>query len=510
MANLTVTENCENAFNTTGDKCLDLFTTINRDTSVNDLYSKFVNAWNEDPETCIKVMYNFRDIRSGKGEKRISHAMMSIIKNQKKEIYKSVLEPFVNLGYWKDLLHLVEMSIENDYDTEVKLFASMLKIDSVADKPSLCAKWAPSENSHFDKKPMNMTSRIQKEMNLSPRDYRTLLSSLRKKIHIIESDLSQKKYHEILFEQIPSKAHLIYREALKRNENSKGESHDERIKLAVRYSEYLVALSSGEKKVNFTGLMPHEIIKHLNHDYEKNKLLEGQWKALSEDTEKLGIFDRCLCVVDVSGSMSGQPMEVAVALGALISECAKGPFANKVITFSARPTFLDLSDSKNLDDKVNKIQSGEWGMNTDIEAVFKEILKMGKFFNLTKDQMPEKLFIFTDMQFDQVSGDKEIYKTLDKLRQSYNSHGYELPQIVCWNLRTVNAIPCESRDDGIVLLSGFSVALLKCVMESKDIKFTPISVIENIKEKYSIPKNMVYGKMVINDEEINKIKFKSS
>ena len=39
---LTTTKNSENALNITGDKCI-------------DLYTKFVDAWSEDPETCIKA-----------------------------------------------------------------------------------------------------------------------------------------------------------------------------------------------------------------------------------------------------------------------------------------------------------------------------------------------------------------------------------------------------------------------------------------------------------------------
>jgi hypothetical protein len=510
----TLTENGETAYSSSGNKCLDLFAMINRDVHQTEtLYRTFINAWNENPETCIKIMFNFRDIREGKGEKRISYIMMQIIKNQKTEIYKKILESFINFGYYKDLLQLSKLSDANCNSIEVDFFADQLRKDVVSETPSLCAKWAPSESSTFNKKPLYMANNIQKKMSLTPKEYRKLLTGLRNKIHIVENDLSQKTYENINFEHIPSKAHLNYKDALARTTNAKKQESEARQSLSVRYNEYLKKLANGEQKVNFKGLMPHEIIsaiKQFNSGY--NALIENQWKALSEDTKKLGIFNRCVSVVDVSGSMMGSygkcpsPIDVAVALGILISECSEGRFKDKVVTFSQKPEFVNLSNM-NLHTKISKVSNSSWGMNTDIEAVFNKILETGTFYGLSSEQMPERLFIFTDMQFDQVSGQG---KTFHKISQKFIDEGYNLPQIVCWNLRTAGSIPCEMHDEGVVMLSGFSVGLLKSVMSNKEMNFTPKTILNNLIESYNVPEGLEYGKLVVNIEELCKIKNKLS
>ena len=165
--NLTTTENGETAFRSTGDKNIDLFGTVNRDTSISNLVSKFEEAWNEEPELAIKVMLNFRDIREGKGEKLIPKVMMFLIKLVHPDVYKGLLRSFVEMGCWKDVLFLVEITHHyckelesmgirantNLYNiAETQLFADQLTRDVLAERPSLCAKWAPTEGCHYDKK----------------------------------------------------------------------------------------------------------------------------------------------------------------------------------------------------------------------------------------------------------------------------------------------------------------------------------------------------------------------
>ncbi|MBA0600036.1 hypothetical protein Gorai_006235, partial [Gossypium raimondii] len=56
-----------------------------------------------------------------------------------------------------------------------------------------------------------------------------------------------------------------------------------------------------------------------------------------EDVGKKRKLTNCIAVCDVSGSMFGIPMDVAVALELLVSELSEEPWKGKVITFSANP-----------------------------------------------------------------------------------------------------------------------------------------------------------------------------
>ncbi len=483
---VTVTENGETAFDGLGgEKVLDFFGTVNRDSSISNTVDYFRNAWNENPELTLKTLFNFRDIRGGKGERTIPRVLMFVIKLQDPDLYANILPAFVELGYWKDVNYLAELSIRYDMEnisTEVDLFTNQLNFDRTSQRPSLCAKWAPSEGSHYDKAPILLAQRIRKGLELSEKGYRKLLSSLRTKIKIVESQLSQGNLDQINFGQIPSRAHLLYKKAFWRDKNATGVETEARRRLSVRYQEYLINLEKGVEKVNYKGIMPHEIVNKI-HNYDYDAVLEQQWAGIRQELEDLGVFERCVSIVDVSGSMYGQPMDVAIALGILISECAQGPFRHKVITFHHQPHFISLEQHEHLYQKVKTVKGMEWGMNTDIEKVFDRMLEMGRFNNLTAEQMPNRLFIFTDMQFDQVSGRR--LKTFDKIAERFEREGYQMPQVICWNLRTVGPVPFQHTDEGVAMLSGFSAELLKSVLTGDS--FTPMDVFLNAVNHYVIP-----------------------
>ena len=105
-----------------------------------------------------------------------------------------------------------------------------------------------------------------------------------------------------------------------------------------------------------------------------------------------------IAVVDTSGSMTGTPLEAAVSMGAYIAERGHGPFANHFVTFSSRPELVKFS-GVDIVDKFNRAKSASWQMDTNIEAVFDMLLKVAKQENTKPEDMPERLYIFSDMEF---------------------------------------------------------------------------------------------------------------
>ena len=51
---------------------------------------------------------------------------------------------------------------------------------------------------------------------------------------------------------------------------------------------------------------------------------------------------KIIYMADVSGSMSGTPMSVSIAMGILLSEICHPAFRDLVLTFHKNPTFHDL------------------------------------------------------------------------------------------------------------------------------------------------------------------------
>lgn len=121
-----------------------------------------------------------------------------------------------------------------------------------------------------------------------------------------------------------------------------------------------------------------------------------------DDLSKKGKLKNCLAICDVSGSMMGTPMEVSVALGVLVSELSEEPWKGKLITFSNTPT-LQMVLGDDLRSKTDFVRRMDWGMNTDFQKVFDLILEVAVNGKLTEDQMIKRVFVFSDMEFDQAS-----------------------------------------------------------------------------------------------------------
>ena len=99
----------------------------------------------EDPIKTIKILYNCRDIRNGKGHKKISRTLFAFIKKEYPKLYELMLEDIVELGSWKDLLHIAQDTIETENNIEVSMFSKQLLDDVEMLKNnknvSLCAQW---------------------------------------------------------------------------------------------------------------------------------------------------------------------------------------------------------------------------------------------------------------------------------------------------------------------------------------------------------------------------------
>ncbi|XLR57060.1 hypothetical protein HN51_011363 [Arachis hypogaea] len=175
--------------------------------------------------------------------------------------------------------------------------------------------------------------------------------------------------------------------------------------------------------------------------------------------------------------MDGVPMEFSVALGLLVSELNEEPWKGKVITFSEEPK-LHLIEGKDLRSKAEFIREMEWGGNTDFQAVFDRILEVAVNGKLKADQMIKRVFVFSDMEFDQASANpwETDYQAIIR-KYSEKGYGSAVPQIVFWNLRDSRATPVPSTQQGVALVSGFSKNLLSLFMDN-DGEISPEAAME--------------------------------
>ncbi|KAI3949411.1 hypothetical protein MKW92_040472 [Papaver armeniacum] len=183
-------------------------------------------------------------------------------------------------------------------------------------------------------------------------------------------------------------------------------------------------------------------------------------------------------------------MDVAVALGLLVSDLCQEPWKGKLITFSTDPKLHEIKGEM-LKSKMESIKRMDWGGSTDFQKVFDLILQVAVDGELREDQMIKRLFVFSDMEFNEASkkpSNRNNYYNMPYSRQTSNDNetewetdyrviqkkfrakGYKVPEIVFWNLRDSSATPVLGEQKGVALVSGFSKNMLKLFLESGSVK----------------------------------------
>ena len=335
-----------------------------------------------------------------------------------------------------------------------------LILDMECKTPSLLAKWLPSENASAAET-KRMANIVRIHLGMTHRQYRKTLTYLRQLINIVETLMSHNMWDKIEFDKIPSKAGLIYKNAFARRDI-----------IARKYEEFAKDKTT---KVNAAVLNPVDIAHKAFRCYEdiedpKRVMLQKYWDNLpnyyGDKTEN------AIAVVDVSGSMMGTPMEAAVSLGAYVAERNKGMFYNKFITFSERPQLVNFT-GVDIVDKLNRCRNAKWGYNTDVEKVFDLLLDTAIKNHIKPEDMPERVYIFSDMEFDKGCGFyggpfRGINKDtlFEAMAKKWKSYGYEMPPLIFWNLdaRTENIPALGGRYSYV---SGFSPVMIETILSGK-------------------------------------------
>ncbi|NLZ54012.1 MAG: DUF2828 family protein, partial [Thermoanaerobacteraceae bacterium] len=349
-SNKTKTENDANAFKSTNDSLVDLFGVIGslRGRDKEEVEDLFAKAHAEDPLLAIKMAFYARNIRGGLGERKTFKTIIRwlAINHPHQLIPNLVYIP--HFGRWDDMYALIDTPVEKHMWTIVahQFLEDMKSLKTPEAKVSLLGKWLKSANASSEET-RRLGRLTAKKLGLSPREYRIALTKLRKRIKVVESQMSANKWEEIEFSEVPSKAMMNYRDAFQRHQPE-------------RFEKYKESLKSETSKINTDALFPYEILERANLDVnyikgtfeiDKDPILEAQWKALPNYIEEPANF---LVMADTSGSMTGRPMATSISLAIYFAERNRGAFHNQFMTFSRRPQFVELKGNS-LREKVSHI-----------------------------------------------------------------------------------------------------------------------------------------------------------
>jgi len=492
-----------------------------------------------------KMIGHTRDVEDGKGEYALSYMMIYVWEQYWPDLTSYALATFVQsppsihtsssnekvapYGSWKDIKHFCTYLKSRGHLLEdsklmqsaVKLLNDQLRVDFTslqADKNatiSLAGKWAPREKStnngwlhealakNFFSSFLSTAKTPESETRATAKakmEYRKMLSKLNAHLGTVQVIQCSKRWAEIKPEEQTSITMFKQKRAFlnKTKKNDARTNDPDRIACAEHFNAFIEKTVNNEVKVKGKRISMADFTKeavklfglvNTNKAVQKNpqiSLLDAQWKNNSEQTGELG---KMVAMVDTSGSMDGDPMNAAIALGIRVAE--KSILGKRVMTFDSSPRWVNLDGCDGFVESARAVFGSSWGINTNfysaLDMILEVIIQKKLHADVVKDMV---LAIFSDMQIDQADNYYTSKQTTmsEKIEMKYAEAGvkvcgvpYKPPHILFWNLRSTSGFPSLSTKNNMSMLSGFSPALLNIFCEKgwEELEFsTPWSTLK--------------------------------
>lgn len=460
-----------------GDLRVTLFTQLVRGANLfHDVLRRCLVKYPED--TCL-LAFQTRDIRGGKGERELGRFMLKEILKHRPDLAVKLIPLIPEYGRWDDVwaLYGISDAVSAVVDSVV---LEQFRLDQESEKPSLLAKWLPRQHSVDYKTralatrfaslffPLTPVTKGQREMR-----YRKTVACLNKLLDTSEIKMCGLNWATIEPAHVPGQlysrnsAAFFNKVKVGRKFQSKGELPD-RVKCAENFKKYKESVIKGEVVMKGGDTtMPNEHVKKIIHslyDDDVDSVVQAQWEAIRATAAAGGGLGRSVFLCDFSGSMSGEPLEVSLAMGILGSELADPAFRNFIITFDAEPKWHQFPEGQTLRRKIDSMYGKGTGLNTNFLAACELVLEKLVEHKVAPSDAPTHLIVVTDMGFDAANKEGPWNTQFQKVRADFQAQGYEPPLIVCWNVSSAYTdAHAKAHEIGVVQLSGWSPSVLKAL-----------------------------------------------
>lgn len=519
----------------------------------------------------IVLSFQKRAIRAnlGGGERTLSYWLFIRLHEDFPKTMETLLEEMPNYGSWLDLKKMYEICSEDikklgGIDREkrmsriclnkkiVSIWVTQCQLDEITldskvktqmDSEnmtlSLNFKWIPKPKSALDRK-YKVAYQIAKglypslyEVNKhqAVKKYRKLSTRGNAAINTTERLMTSRQFSKINFRLVPGRCLNKFHRAwmdVDKNGNRRHKGNVDRDQCIENYMAFLELVKTGKVSAKGKAMFIHEIVREVRRsggadririsDPERYTLLEAQFRdhveSFREFTDVSGLDDSVF-MADVSGSMDGDPLDVAVGVTVVGSSITTGPYRNKAITFESQPRWITLEyptsstvwmdgfngyssrqfpignswDSsrvgKELDylEKITVLVHAGWGGSTNFLGAVNLVYQCAQIAGCS---MPKRIICITDMQWDAADqthsvsnivmtkmGDRlkkvpdirgSFLTSIEHLKSYFSSQNMELPEFIVWNVRgnqSSNGCVAAADTEGVQMISGFSVAMLK-------------------------------------------------
>lgn len=452
------TENGAKAYKALSNPVMTLFGQVGalRTRSEQEICNMFEAAFNYDRVLTTHMIFYAGDIRGGLGERRTFNIALNWLARNHSQIAIDNIKLIPEFNRWDAIYSLVDTPAESAMWQVVKTqFIDDLTAMRSNKPVSLMAKWLKSANTS-SKKSCELGKKTAAALGLTLRDYRHGLSALREYIKVTEVKMSANKWNQIDYEGVPSYAMKNYRKAFERHDES-------------RWAKYVESLTRGEAKVNSATLFPYDLVKSylttngwgLNIKSTKDPIIEAQWKALPDYLN--GNDANVMTMVDISGSMYGDPICSSLGLGIYFAQHNHGAFRNQFMTFSSNPHFVTLTEGCTLLQALKESKT-DAGYSTNLEAAFNLLLRTAVNNRVPAKDMPKALIIISDSEIDQYRNQHSV-DFMTAMEMKYANAGYDLPVLIFFQVEARQSTFLTLRPDAL-FISGNSASSFKALCDN--------------------------------------------
>jgi hypothetical protein len=468
-----------------------------------------------------------------------------------KRFFETISPHFVAM--WVNQLRLDNYTFNKLKNKEL---STLEKEDSTI---SLCAKWIPKETSSLAKR-----TGIHKVIAHSLfstgsgfnklKQYRKLVAPLNSAINTTEKLMASKRFDQIKFRLVPGRCLNKFHRCWLDEDKSGSRRHEgdpTRDACRLHYQKFLEDVAAGKTSAKGKSMFVHEIAREIRSvvsngcyfSYDQGSDSLQSWKTANPErytllnaqfndhfveivkimSENGANFEDTVFQADVSGSMTGDPLDVALSVSAIGATATEGPFHNRVLTFESQSRWVKLEYPKSVHEyssfagsnnqnhnsvgvtkfpigskfepsrvgkeldwieKIYVLLCSGWGGSTNMISALDQIVAIAEQYGVP---LPKRAITITDMEWDNADTNSfrgtfksqcfrrnsqilsnGSYKTLlQKITQCVTSSGYEMPEFVCWNVNGNNrGVPAVASDSKVLMVSGFSVSMLKLFLNT--------------------------------------------
>lgn len=472
-ANKKYTENGAEVLGSSGYSALvDLFAVAGalRPRSEKEIEQKFAAAFAEDALLATKMLFYISDIRlGGLGERRTFRICLKWLANNHPDVVNKNISliPYYNrFDSWfvlcgtpceSKMWEILKVTILND----MRAMRANAPI-------SLLAKWMPSENTS-SVSTRKLARKAITVLGFTPREYRKILSKMRAHINVVERKMSEGNWNDIDYSKVPSYAMHIYGHAFAKHDYE-------------RFNKYINSVSKGEAKINSSVMFPYDLVReYTSHGYScircgdgyiansENNVVEAQWKALPNYITKP---INAIVMADVSGSMFGgstpAPINSSIGLAIYFAQHNVGAFHNKYMTFTDRPSFVEIKENASLYENVRKVMGSGVGYSTNLALAFETVLNTAIAYKIPQNEMPKAIIVISDMEINKYRRESSCWNFVKNMKIQFNRAGYTMPKCIMWNVAARQDTFLAEATDDVIFVSGQSASTFKDVCNNLD------------------------------------------